>query len=198
MNPAVFLDRDGTIVEDVGVVSRPNQLVFLPRAVEALRLLGRYFRLFIVTNQSGVAHGTVSHEQILNVHRHLLNELRRQGVHIERVFYCPHDRQDGCACIKPKPHFLDVARREHNIDLSASYAIGDHPHDVDFATNGGATGIYVLTGHGQKHRGELASEARVADDLWDAARMILDRIDPKKMEVIDIDSQDNPPEQASR
>lgn len=175
MKAAVFLDRDGTIVEDVGVIRDPCQLVFLPRALDALRLLGEVFQLFIVTNQSGVAKGDVSQGQVLNVHWHLLRELKRQGIQIERIFCCPHAREDDCECIKPKPHFLEVARREHDVDLSASYAVGDHPHDVEFAVRGGARGIYVLTGHGRKHRDELAPGTTVVEDLWEAATIILGR-----------------------
>lgn len=175
MNAAVFLDRDGTIVEDVGIIREAQQLSFLPGAVEALRLLGRKFRLFVVTNQAGIAGGALTHDQLRSVHSHLTADLRRHGVEIERFFYCPHARTDDCECIKPKPHFLDVARREYGIDLAASWAIGDHPHDVEFAARGGARGIYVLTGHGRKHLPELAPGNLVAADLWDAARIILGR-----------------------
>ncbi|MFW6062334.1 MAG: L-threonylcarbamoyladenylate synthase, partial [Planctomycetota bacterium] len=173
MSAAIFLDRDGTIVEDVGYIRSPEELVWLPRAIEALQRLQRGFRLFIVTNQPGIASGAITPAQLTNVHAHLLAELGRRGVHIERIFYCPHQRADGCGCIKPEPYFLERAREEYGVDLSQSYVTGDHPHDVEFARRGGARGIYLLTGHGERHRGDVPPGSVIAADLYEAAGLIL-------------------------
>ena len=166
--PAVFLDRDGTIIEDRGDLSEPNQVVFLPGAIAALQALQKHFLLFIVTNQSGVAKGLLTLEQVSTVNAHVVDRLSSAGVAIERVFVCPHARTEGCVCIKPKPHFLRLAAREHQIDLQHSYTVGDHPHDVEFARSVGATGIYVLTGHGMKHRGDVDPSYIVVPSLADA------------------------------
>lgn len=172
--PAVFLDRDGTLIEDRGDLSAPDQVVFLPGVVDALRTLQREFILFIVTNQSAVAAGRLSMQQVHDVNRHVVKMLHSAGVRIEEVFVCPHARSDGCPCIKPKSHFLRLAERMHRVDLSRSFTIGDHPHDVEFAREVGATGIYVLTGHGAKHRADLASDQHcVAPSLPEALPWIL-------------------------
>jgi histidinol-phosphate phosphatase family protein len=169
---AIFLDRDGTIIEDRGNLSHPSQVVFLPGAITTLQAVQRDFVLFIVTNQSGVAKGQLTLEEVATVNASVVADLATAGIRIERVFVCPHARADGCECIKPKPHFLRVAEREHGIDLSRSFTIGDHPHDVEFARSVGATGIYVLTGHGAKHRAELDPAHRVVPSLADALPLL--------------------------
>jgi len=174
--PAVFLDRDGTLIEDNGSLRLPKQVVFYTSTVPTLRQLQEHFRLFIVTNQSGVAKGDLTLEEANQVNTHVVAWLHERGVRINAVYCCPHRRQDNCACIKPNPHFLLYAAHWHGLDLRRSFVIGDHPHDVELARNAGATGVYVLTGHGVRHRAELSSEAMVAPDLAAAADWILGRI----------------------
>ncbi|HMA94383.1 MAG TPA: HAD-IIIA family hydrolase [Polyangiaceae bacterium] len=171
--PAVFLDRDGTLIEDCGDLGTPHQVRFLPGVPETLLRLQQQFVLFIVTNQSAVAAGRLSMQQVNAVNSHVVESLNQIGVRVEEVFVCPHARADGCQCIKPKPHFLRLAEQKHRIDLSRSFTIGDHPHDVEFACGVGATGIYVLTGHGAKHRADLAPQHRVAPSLPEALPWLL-------------------------
>lgn len=166
--PAIFLDRDGTIIEDRGHLDNPSNIAFLPGAIATLQALQKHFVLFIVTNQSGVSTGQLTLEQVTRVNAQVVGALKSQGVTIERVFVCPHARAEGCVCIKPNPHFLRVAEREHRIDLRRSFTVGDHPHDVEFARSVGATGIYVLTGHGMKHRADLDPSYVVVPALADA------------------------------
>jgi D-glycero-D-manno-heptose 1,7-bisphosphate phosphatase len=175
LRPAIFLDRDGTIIEDRGHLADPSEIAFLPGAIDALQILQRHFVLFIVTNQSGVSKGQISLEQVATVNADVVSNLEKAGVTIERVFVCPHARSEGCVCIKPKPYFLRLAEREHQIDLLRSYTIGDHPHDVEFARSVGATGIYVLTGHGEKHRADLDPSFLVAPCLADALPLFATR-----------------------
>ncbi|MFO8112240.1 MAG: HAD family hydrolase [Desulfosalsimonadaceae bacterium] len=170
--PAVFLDRDGTIIEDQGHLSRPSQVAFFAGTVSALRRLNEHFALFIVTNQSGVAKGLLTLEDVGRVNGHVVSYLAGFGIRIIDTYVCPHDASDGCECIKPKPYFLRKAEKEHGIDLSRSFAVGDHPHDVAFAENAGARGIYVLSGHGIKHRHELWEDARIAAGIEQAADII--------------------------
>lgn len=170
--PAVFLDRDGTLIEDRGHLSRPSQVTFFEGTVSALRRLQEHFELFIVTNQSGVARGILTLQDVGRVNEHVVSYLAECGIRIVATYVCPHDSLDGCECIKPKPYFLRKAEREHGIDLSRSFAVGDHPHDVAFAENAGARGIYVLSGHGMKHRRELWEEALIAAGIEEAADII--------------------------
>ncbi len=171
MRQAVFLDRDGTIIEDQGYLRHPSEVFFFSDTIPALRLLQRDFRLFIVTNQSGVAEGVITHSDVERVHQHIVRYLEKYGIHIEHVFCCPHQRSDYCRCIKPNPYFLLKAADEYHIDLWNSFVIGDHPHDVEFARRVGATGIFVLTGHGIKHREELTPDSFIASDIGDAAAL---------------------------
>lgn len=175
MRAAVFLDRDGTIIEDRGDLSDPAQVVFFADTVPALsRLTGR-FDLFIVTNQSGVAKGLISLQDVQRVNAHIVAHLVRHGIAITAIYVCPHARASGCRCIKPKPYFLKKAARDFQVDLKRSFVVGDHPHDVELAANAGATGIYVLTGHGIRHRAGMPASAVVAAGIGDAVGEILKR-----------------------
>ena len=174
--PAVFLDRDGTLIEDKGSLRSSTQVVFYDATVPALRRLQEHFRLFIVTNQSGVAKRELTLDEANQVNAHVVERLREHGVQIGAVYCCPHQRTDTCACIKPKHHFLLHAAQWHGLDLRRSFVIGDHPHDVELARNADATGIYVLTGHGLKHRGELRGDDVVTANIAAAADWILSGI----------------------
>ncbi len=171
--PAVFLDRDGTIIEDRGDLSDPGQVVFFSHTVAALRRLIDHFDLFVVTNQSGVAKGTITMEDVRRVNACVEEFLAAHGVPITAIYVCPHHRSSGCRCIKPNPYFLKRAERDFAIDLRRSFTIGDHPHDVELAARVGATGIYVLSGHGMMHRGELPVQTIVVDGIREAAQQIL-------------------------
>lgn len=176
MKPAVFLDRDGTIIEDCGHLHSPEQISFIDGAAEALRRLQETHLLFIVTHQSGIAKGLITAEQAQAVNDAVVQRLAAADVAITAVYTCPHAREEGCACIKPNPHALHEAARDYDVDLRSSHVVGDHPHDYELATNAGARGIYVLTGHGRKHFDELPPNAAVAEDIAEAAIMILDRV----------------------
>lgn len=181
--PAVFLDRDGTIMEDVGYVTDPARAVLFPETIPALRRLGNHFLLFIVTNQSGVAKGLIRHDQARNVNEQVVKVLAEAGIAIQDVYCCPHQRSDACVCIKPKPHFGRLAERDHGVDLESSFVVGDHPADVEFGANLGAQGIYVLTGHGGKHRNELSTSCSIASDIAAAVDMILRAANTRATEV---------------
>ena len=173
---AVFLDRDGTLIEDRGHLRDAGEVVFFAETLPALRRLQEHFQFFIVTNQSGVGKGQLTLDEVKSVNDYVVHWLRERGVQIAAVYCCPHRRDEGCACIKPKPFFLEQAAREHGLDLSRSFVIGDHPHDVHFARNAGAIGIYVLTGHGLQHRAELRGDEIVTADIGAAADWILARM----------------------
>lgn len=169
---AIFLDRDGTLIEDCGDLGDPDRIVFFPWTVEALKRLSTYFTLFIVTNQSAVAAGRLTEGQVAAVNARVVAELKQCGLEIAAVYVCPHARADNCACIKPKPYFLEIAARDFGIDLSGSYSIGDHPHDAELVRAAGGTGVYVLTGHGPEHRDGLDPRCLVFPSLLEAADAI--------------------------
>jgi len=168
----LFLDRDGTLIEDCGHLNNHSQVVFIPGTIEALKRLQDEFILFIITNQSGIAEGALTPDDVDSVNEYILEHLADAGVNIQDIYICPHRREDECLCIKPKPYFLYQAADRWNIDLSLSVVVGDHPHDVELADNAGGCGIYVLTGHGQKHLHELHSESLVVPRLKEAADWI--------------------------
>lgn len=188
MRGAVFIDRDGTVNEEVGYVDRVERFVLLPRSAEAIRKINRSpLAAIVITNQSGVARGLLDEACVRSVHDAMARMLARSGARIDGVYYCPHHPTEGeppyrvrCDCRKPLPGLLERAAREHRLDLAASYVVGDSARDIEMATNGGATGILVLTGYG---RGELERRIRpegirpahVADDLLEAVDWILER-----------------------
>lgn len=174
--PAVFLDRDGTIIEDRGDLRGPSQVVFFQDTVPSLRALSAHFALFIVTNQSGVAKGRISLDEVEAVNRHVCSYLAAHGIRILATYVCPHERISGCHCIKPNPFFLREAERDFGIDLGRSFAVGDHPHDVHLATNVGAKGVFVLSGHGMEHRDEMPPDTLVAQGIREASEVILGRM----------------------
>jgi D-glycero-D-manno-heptose 1,7-bisphosphate phosphatase len=173
LRPAVFLDRDGTVIEDRGHLADPSEVVFYPDTVDALKRLQEHFLLFVVTNQPWVARGILTLEDVHRVNARVVSNLAERSVVITAVYVCPHERSDGCSCIKPNPCFLLRAAAQYGVDLRRSFTIGDHPHDVEFARSVGARGVYVRTGHGSKHLAELRADEIVASGIGEAADWIL-------------------------
>ncbi len=182
---AVFLDRDGTINEEVNFVRRPEQLVLIPGAAEAVRTLNeRGFLICVISNQSGVARGYLTEADLVPIHARLQEELGRAGAHLDRITYCPHHPTEGlppyniaCRCRKPSPGMVEEAARELDIDLARSFLVGDRLADVQAARNAGVTSILVLTGYGRQALAELDSEDAaqpdcIAEDLTAAAEFI--------------------------
>ena len=174
--PAIFLDRDGTLIEDNGYLHYPSEVQFFPFTFEALRSLQNHFSLFIVTNQSGISKGITSETEVKAVNRHIIETLQSEGITILELYYCPHATEDRCICKKPQPYFLQLAAQQHGIDLSKSFIIGDHPSDVECGLNAGVTPLYLLTGHGHKHKAELPLNTKIFNNLSDASQFILTSI----------------------
>ena len=126
---AIFLDRDGTINKrplKACYVERPEEFEWLPGAIEAIKLLKKNgFLIFIITNQPGIARGNLSKEVLHSIHRKMRNDLLKEGVDIDDIFYCPHNWDAGCFCRKPNPGMLFEAQKKYSLDLSKSYFIDD-------------------------------------------------------------------------
>lgn len=152
MNRAVFLDRDGTLIEDKDYLHRPEEVVIYTGVGPALkRLQDAGFKLFIVTNQSGVGRGMFPLEDVHKVHEHLCRELAKDSVRIEKIYIAPEAPDSPSRGRKPSPQFLFDARDEFGIDLAQSYMIGDKLIDLECGWNAGVKkSILVCTGYGYK------------------------------------------------
>lgn len=169
---AIFLDRDGTIIKDAGYIKNPQDVEFFNESFSALLKLQERFLLFIITNQSGIAKGFTTEEEVNQVNVYVVETLKSKGINIEYVYCCPHADEDNCKCKKPKPYFIYQAEKLFQLDLKNSYIIGDHPSDAQCGINAGITPIYLLTGHGEKHRHELSHDIIICDNILEAANII--------------------------
>jgi D-glycero-D-manno-heptose 1,7-bisphosphate phosphatase len=178
MHPAIFLDRDGTIIEERNYISRPEQVVILPGAPAALqRLHSSGFTLFIVSNQSGVGRGYFTLADVEKVNEHLRQEFSRKGVQFRKIYVASEAPDAPSRGRKPSPQFLFDARDEFGIDLAQSYMIGDKMIDLQCGWNAGVRkSILVRSGYGAQLERDSAKElgaALVVDDLPAAAAWIL-------------------------
>lgn len=191
MKPTVFLDRDGTINEDVGYLNALDRLVFIPGALDAIRLLTRAgYQIAIVTNQAGVALGMIQESVLEALHARIDERIRAAGGRVDGWFVCPHHatatvekfRLD-CDCRKPKPGLFDQACRALPVDKARSFYIGDKASDMGAAEAAGLRGILVRTGYGEgelaRLNGRVPGAALVAANLAEAAsRILLNEVPP--------------------
>jgi D-glycero-D-manno-heptose 1,7-bisphosphate phosphatase len=191
-NRAVFIDRDGTINEEVGYVNHLERFFLLPRVSEAIRLLNRHgLKTVVVTNQAGVARGYFPESLIHLVHRKMEDLLKKEGAYLDGIYYCPHHPDAGappyrqrCRCRKPETGLIEEASRVLDLDCSKSYAIGDRGNDLEFAHRIGAKGILVLTGYGKGEWKYCQGQWQVkpdwvAQDLYEAVQWILQQEEMK-------------------
>ncbi|MGE0555171.1 MAG: D-glycero-alpha-D-manno-heptose-1,7-bisphosphate 7-phosphatase [Gemmatimonadales bacterium] len=176
-DPAVFLDRDGTIMEDTGFVRDPASVKLIPGAAQAIaRLAAAGYRIVVVTNQSGIARGLISIEQYQQVADRFLELLGDAGARVTATYLCPHHPSvDGaCECRKPALGNYRLAALEHDLDLTRSVWVGDRMTDLEPARAFEARGILVLTGRGARVDDDLERLGiRVAASLAEAADLIL-------------------------
>jgi D-glycero-D-manno-heptose 1,7-bisphosphate phosphatase len=181
---AVFLDRDGTLIEEVGYLDRLERVALYPFAVDAIRALNRAGLITVmVTNQSGVARGFFTEAVVEEVHGHIADLLAAGGAHLDAYYHCPH-HPDGrvarfavaCHCRKPARGLVDRAVREFGVDPARSFTVGDRWADVGLARTVGGRGILVRTGYGagEEHRAPDGLRADVVvNNLVEAASWIL-------------------------
>lgn len=179
LGAAVFLDRDGTICEEVGYLNHLSRFRMFPFVAAALRRLNDSgYPVIIVSNQSGVARGYFPESLVQQVNQSMIQQFSEAGARVDAVYYCPHASSENCPCRKPKTGMLECAAREHAIDLHRSFVVGDRYTDIELARNAHARGILVRTGYGE---GEFAWHAAkwpappdfVANDLTQAVDWIL-------------------------
>lgn len=189
MHPALFIDRDGVIIENRNSYVRSwSDVSIYPQSLEALRRVkSSGYMVFIITNQSAVGRGIISQETALEINQRLVAEIENSGGRVDGVYMCPHAPQDDCSCRKPKPGLIEQALDEHEVDLSRSILIGDAISDIIAGqTAGVATNVLVLTG-----RGNVQSTLPLAKQIppFLTYKSLLDAL----VELIDFtETEDNP------
>jgi D-glycero-D-manno-heptose 1,7-bisphosphate phosphatase len=183
LRPAVFLDRDGTLIEEAGYLDRLERMAFFPYTIDAVRLLNRAgFAVVVLTNQAGIARGIVRKDFVGEAHAHIAERLAVGGAKIDGFYFCPH-HPDGtveglrrrCTCRKPQPGMLQQAAADLGLDLPRSFAVGDRWHDLEAGQAVGARGVLVRTGYGRSE--ELSprpgvTPAAIVDNLIEAVSFI--------------------------
>jgi D-glycero-D-manno-heptose 1,7-bisphosphate phosphatase len=183
-HPAVFLDRDGTMIEDVGYLDRIDRLNLFPYTVDAVRLLNRAgFKVVVVTSQNGIAKGVLTEEFLGQAHAHLSTLLEAGGAKVEGYYYCPHSPhapveryRTDCDCRKPKPGMILAAARDHGLELAKSFVVGDRWRDIQMGVAAGTEAILVETGYGRSEAGrapEGLGAVPVVANLIEATSFIL-------------------------
>lgn len=174
----VLVDRDGTLIRDVGYLRRREQIEVLPDVAKALRLLrGEGLRIIVVTNQSAVARGFLTESELKAIHETIEKELAREGAHWDGIYYCPHHPSEGagpyriaCQCRKPNPGLAALASAEFQLDLARSYVVGDQPSDMELAARIGARGLHINPRMTAEKSPDGFVEVR---SLWEAAQWII-------------------------
>ena len=185
--PAVFLDRDGTINEEMGYINHPSRFVLLPRSAEAIRLLNQEgFLVIVVSNQSGAARGYFPETLIHEINDQMRSLLKRDGARVDAIYFCPHHPSASvpayrvvCRCRKPSTGLIQLACDQHDIDMDGSFVIGDRLTDMEMARNAGLRGILVGTGYGMGEIQHLLPHTSVAPehiaaDLLEGVKWILE------------------------
>jgi D-glycero-D-manno-heptose 1,7-bisphosphate phosphatase len=176
---AVFLDRDGTIAEEVGYANHISRFDIFPFAAAAIRRLNEArIPVIVVTNQSGVARGFFPESLVKEIHEKMTAQLAAGGAHVDGVYYCPHVREQNCQCRKPLPGMLEQAAKEHGLELAGSTLVSDRYDDISMAHDAGCRGILVLSGYGRgEHEWNRARWPRIPDhvveDLAAAVTIVL-------------------------
>ncbi len=181
---AAFVDRDGTLIAERDFLTQKEDIEIFPQTVEAIKLLRELsYLVVVVSNQSGVARGYLTEQQVFEVNEEVFHQLEEKDARPDLFFYCPHhpdatvkEYRLDCECRKPAPGMVKMAQQIVNIDIASSVSIGDKLSDVQLCKNLGGRGILVLTGYGMSERDRIESSVIqpdfVADTVLDAARWL--------------------------
>lgn len=184
MTPAVFLDRDGTLIEDVGYLDRVERLSIFSYSIESVRLLNRAgYKVVIITNQAGVARGFFKEAFLAEIHGEITSRFAAGGATIDGVYYCPHhpdatvqEYKRQCECRKPLPGLLRNAAQDLSLDLARSFVVGDRWLDIRVGHAVGAESILIRTGYGRSEETNRPPDlppVHVAENLVEAVSWIL-------------------------
>lgn len=183
---AVILDRDGVINKNPsnnGYVCEWNDFIFLPNALEAIRILTQNgYSIIVATNQAGIGKGLYSEQQLSEIHQQMLDIIEAEDGLIKKIYYCPHHPDAKCECRKPNPGMLLKASQDNNFEVSTTFFIGDSITDIQAAHNAGALPILVLTGHGcETYKKYIDADStlsqykpqKIFTNLYSAARWVI-------------------------
>lgn len=174
---AVFLDRDGTINIDFAYIKSPSNFVFIKKSKEAIKRLKEHdFSVIVVSNQSGVGRGFFTERELEQVNNYLVDELAKEDIYLDGIYYCPHTPEENCECRKPSPKMIELAASKHKLDLKFSYFVGDKLTDVETGKQAGCRTILIT-----EDIAKLKFEAQeawiepdyVAKDLYEAVEWII-------------------------
>jgi D-glycero-D-manno-heptose 1,7-bisphosphate phosphatase len=175
-NKALFLDRDGVLIEYLPYLNHPSQVKIPDGAGEALKKWqDAGYLLIVITNQSGVARGYFTMSDVEAVHSHIRREYSNFGVKFQDILICPHQPSDICKCRKPSPYMIQKAAELYSIELSQSFLIGDAPSDIECAINAGCNPILLLTGRGTDTAKSIShnqSNVPILNELMETVQMI--------------------------
>jgi histidinol-phosphate phosphatase family protein len=170
--PAIFLDRDGTIIEDANYPKYPEQVHFLSDVEIVLSIFQKKgFLLILISNQSGIGRGLITMEEANNVHHRVLSILNNKGVCLDASYYCIHGPEENCSCRKPSPEMILRAAEELNVDLSNSFMIGDREVDMETGKNAGCRTILIKSG---QETGISVLADYTADNWQDVLRHVIE------------------------
>ncbi|MEK6954530.1 MAG: HAD family hydrolase [Candidatus Micrarchaeota archaeon] len=178
MSKAVFIDRDGTLNEEVHYLSDPDKFSLIKGSLEGLKILTKAgYRIILVTNQAGIAKGKLTLLQLEAIHSRMQRILSRNGIALspEEIFFCPHRGEDNCGCRKPNVKNFKEAQKRFNLDPAKSYVIGDKTSDLEAGRRGGYATILVKTGYGGTDAKYDVLPDFIAKDLLEAAKFIIER-----------------------
>ena len=183
-NKAIFLDRDGVLIREVGYLSDLAKVSFYNGNIEALKIFKKAkFKIIVISNQSGVARGYFTEEFVKKTHKFIQEKLKKFNLKIDAFYYCPHHTKDvkikkyfkDCNCRKPKPGMVKKAEKRFNIDLKNSWVIGDKLTDIELGKNLKMKTILLLTGFGKEQRELMDDKTKpdfICKNLYSAAKII--------------------------
>lgn len=173
----VFLDRDGTVIEEKDFIKTPEEIEFLPGSIEAIKILRELgYKIIVISNQSGIGRGILTEEMVTKVNESFLERLKKEDAEIDALYFCPHRPEDNCDCRKPGTGLIQKAVEEHKLDLRDAVVIGDKLSDVELGKKLVVKTILVLTGYGRKEAEKTnispIKPDFIADDLYEAVNWL--------------------------
>ncbi len=173
----VFLDRDGTIIEEKDFINSPDEIEFIPGSIEGIRTIRKLgYKIIVISNQSGIGRGILTEKMVKEINDSFIQQLRERDAPIDALYFCPHHPDDDCNCRKPKAGMISRAVAEHKLELEKAVIIGDKLSDIEMGKRIGAKSILVLTGYGRREREKLPDTTVnpdfIADDLLGAAKWL--------------------------